>query len=238
MIPIKINDINTLIPTNWHEVTISQFIELLKADKFIKKLSILTGIDYHDIMNADDVDLDQKLLPFLDYLTKPTDYEAWKVPEYISTSVYPGARKIKVPKDLDMETFGQKITYQQMEQAEINKQRTLNPGEDMDFTTLIIPVLAVYFQPLYHEEKFNDDKVDDFMEVVAKIPCDEAWPTAFFLFRKYSALKDFMGLALNQMKRYRLINWLRKRALKSLRSLERLELSTALRQEYPGTMKK
>ena len=156
-------------PTDWAEVTLGQFIDIeTKWDRkdLLQLFAILTGVDISVLSNTRTKKILQPIAEATLFIYEPLNWNRLKRPK----SIYLHGKELKVPKNLGMELFGQKVMLLQKMQ------------ENEDDWRPIIPFgLALYFQPLY-DGKFSRDRVEVFEEKILKIPALLAYPIAFFFY--------------------------------------------------------
>src|SRR6476620_8037259 len=112
------------LPQSWEEITLAQLIAWEKESKrvkiesfqggeinFCKQLEIITGVPAITWFNCTEISVDEKLLPLLEWMQvpmNPREFEQLPIPESLTIA----GKQIEVTKDIDLKTFGQKITFQ------------------------------------------------------------------------------------------------------------------------------
>lgn len=203
MIPIKLLGISYQLPERWDEVTVRQFIGLMDRSKDIAGnpaliLSILSGIDYDVLMNADPRQIEGDILAHLTFLGNDVGLESFEKSETIEIN---GTRYV-VPTDLQNETWGQKITAQMI----INEAA----AKKMPLISIASELVAVYLQPVINGPFFDDKKmkpIADQIRNTSKI--SEVWPVAAFFLRKSikSAIQNPKPLHLNPKPKKFKLGW-------------------------------
>jgi len=167
MINFKIGKENYELPTSYAELTLGQFIRLRKSDgDVIDILSILLGIDKATLSILSDVDIDYKIIPYIEFLKEEFNVNEYLLPDYIEFKgkLYPR------PKGIGLGTFGQKISLQK---------ELANYEDDID----CFPVcLAIYMQPIVEDKLFDYERALEMVPEFEKIRLSEAFPLcSFFL---------------------------------------------------------
>lgn len=182
------------LPGSWQEITLGQMILWEQECKsglpsFTKQLEILTGIPETDWMNCTILSIDQMLMPHMDWLNEPlqeSDFTSLEVPEKVTIE----GKEYAVPKDLDLKTFGQKITFQ----SQMGENVIRNEAEEITgFKTEFFPTaIAIYLCPSQIDPedgklKWKDVTAFEFAEKVKALPLFEAWPIATFFLHRFIA---------------------------------------------------
>ena len=210
MIPLKAIHKNTEIPfsvpQSWNEITLRQFLFLKEWDKknFIKLISILCNIDYDILFNSRDIDIDNKIIPLLQWVKDPVNVKTLSLPKEITID----GKQYPVPEDIKTKTLGQKITLQLfLADAQTNNK---------DTSDCISYALAIYFQPEITGKDFNDEEAKKIIPLIEDCKMFEAYPVGtFFLtnFLKSLSAKESNSPTNPKWKRF-------KRALARWRNLE------------------
>ncbi|RKD19004.1 hypothetical protein BCY91_14095 [Pelobium manganitolerans] len=165
------------IPTNWGDLTLGQMLTIseLKEQKNykIKLLSIITGFTDDELSGATDLEQWKEIELLLSFLTETPDLKAYPLPNKIKID----NEEYKIPIDLKVETFGQKVALEELA-------KNLDP-DNVNFISLMPEALAIYFYPRITGERFNDERVEDFVEIMRTIPVKQAFPVASFFLSSY-----------------------------------------------------
>lgn len=177
MIQVKIKGKEYLIPTEWKEVTLKQYVQLVHyADRLeaARLISIFVDLPYEELVNLPCDEFTLKVVPEMDFFGKPFDPLAIKRSKTINIGNY----EIETILDPSKERFGQKIYMQQLINSAI--QRKVNHA------TLVAPVVACYYAPYIHPEKKWDERhVKEVETLVNAMTVVEAYPEADFFLRGY-----------------------------------------------------
>lgn len=175
MIKFKIEGKEYSCPTSWKDVTVKQFQELKAWDKkdFIKLLSIITGVEYSIIFKTSELDVDTKLLPFLEFLKKPLDVNNLPAVSFLTIE----GKQYDIPKNLDRYSFGQKIDATNAINDAIEKTG--------DVYNYISKVVAIYMQPIVQNRDYKTTEAVEFKSVIDKCSIVEAYTVASFFFRTF-----------------------------------------------------
>lgn len=181
MIAATINGKKVAFPASWAEVTVDQFFKIRSIDPgkeqaqvICEVLDILTGIPastWYD-MEANQVSTDT-ILGLIEFIKEPIQWEGLEVPKEVVLN----GKTCKVPKDLELKTYGQAVLFESKVLPVV-----LDKGE---LTDVLKTALAIYLQPIYTGEKFDGEKLEEMEEVVGALPIYTAFPVANFFFRKY-----------------------------------------------------
>lgn len=174
MIEVIINDFSYDVPTKWDEVTLEQWVALVKAGDAITHvdlLAIFTGLDKDVLANlpCDAVKLD--LIPEMDLLSDHLDLAKLVRPAVIRL----GGKELAPVPDPGRERYGQKVYLHQTITEAVAR------GAEM--WELIAPTIACYYAPALHPEgKWDDRHVKQVEALVYSMKITEAYPeAAFFL---------------------------------------------------------
>lgn len=170
------------LPSSWQEVTLGQSIaweaEYRKGDiHFCKQLEILTGIEESTWRNCTILSLDRMLNPYLQWTHEPMkEIDLNNVPDEVTID----GKTIAVPKNIELKTFAQYITFK-TSMAKYMKVNDTGKIESvaMEFFPLAI---AIY---LYPEKEFDDAKAMEFAEKCKQLPLVQASPLSTFFFLKF-----------------------------------------------------
>jgi len=158
------------------------FFRLHKCDSkdFIAVLSVLSGVSYSKISQARQLDIDEQLAPHIAWAREKVNWKKVKIPK----EIYFGMKTMEVPTDLEVESFGKKITLD----AKVNE--LLGQGEKgklVDLAELIPYAFSVYFCDKYYGKAFDQTMVTLFLPVVNGLPIKRVYPIGAFFLKKYSA---------------------------------------------------
>ena len=188
MIPFKAkykdSEISFGVPTSYNELTLKQLVQLNEWDKkdIIKLIAILCSIEYDVLFNSRMLDIDTQILPLLDWLKKPQNFQQLIVPKYITIA----EKHYDVPTDISVKTLGQKISLQlHLAQAQNDKKATID----------CIPfALAVYFQPEITGNDYSEDEAIKLIPEIMNCKMFEAYPAGNFFLNKFiKFLKESSG---------------------------------------------
>ena len=178
--PFKLGNLRFTVPNSWDECSTKLFFELSATDPndYLAMLSVLSGVDKRKLSNIKQFNLDQILEPHLNWMGDKID---WKN-IYRQREVILGLKKIKVPDDLDLESFGQKIV---MDGIIKECTKTDNEVTTVNFSRLIPYAFAVYFCGKYYGKDFERDLVDNMIPKVMDMPIMTVYPIGAFFLRTH-----------------------------------------------------
>lgn len=160
-------------PAGWDELTFRQFLEIRQFEPehggTPRLLEILTGIEREAWLNMH-AGIAGTLSSLLEWVDTPPNYD---VPA--PTSIKIGDKTYSVPRDLGMETFGQKITLE----SKVQKYEEAKG----DLFELMPDAMAIYFQPIVDEGPFDDRKAELLKEVFYNCRAVDVYPIASFFLR-------------------------------------------------------
>ncbi len=187
MIPFKATDsegetfmIN--VPDSWDELSFRMYHQMgLNKDKLndpITLLSILSGKDYGYIYSFPVEELYAKVSPYLEFLSTPLNIDEQKMPDEILIDDV----LVKIPKDLKVKTYGQKLMASQIVKRIYNEKVTMMAS---------LPALcAIYLSAEYYKGKFDSDKVSEFEELLWDQPAKDVYSIgSFFLTKSLQSFK-------------------------------------------------
>jgi hypothetical protein len=172
MIPFSLSkDISFELAQDYGELTFKQFFELRKPnlDK-LTIMSIVSGLDRSILEQSKDIHLDEKMLMYLTFLQNVFNPNDFVLPDTLKI----GDKVCKRPKDLASQCFGQKLALEK---------KYYELGNDLDTYPY---ALALYFQPIYFEQKYDADKVEELLPLIMECKLEEAYPIASFFLNNYS----------------------------------------------------
>lgn len=177
MITIQIKETQYNIPTKWEEVTLRQYIQLVRwGDKLnpVRLLSIVTGIKYEDISNLPCDEFSIKVMPDMEFLG--TDMNVFGLHRKKELTI--NGTTVKVIYDAGQERFGQKLYMQQVV--------TNGVENKVNHNELVAPVVANYYAPYLHPQgKWDDKHVKEVENYIYDMPMVEVYPEADFFLRGY-----------------------------------------------------
>jgi len=165
------------LPSKWEEVTVKQFIDLEGSkgtDNPTELLSILSGVPLPKIMDTKS-NLQIQIDEALNFIT--LNPPAWKELALRDKYLFKG-QFYNVPKDLELETFGQKILLQNKLNA------TDNPIQ------VIAYAIAIYMQKVI-DGRFDEKKAEGLEKEVLQMRITEVYPLAIFFFQELTKFKRF-----------------------------------------------
>ncbi len=229
MIAVTVNNKRITLKTSWDEITLADFFVIQKHSKNVYKLmEVLSSgeVTQKQWKQSREVMAHAKIIEAIQFLTQPMGWEEMEVPDYyvlgdkkfntsgsatwFSINLNPSA--YKVPKDLGEETLAQKMVLQRRISQLFN--------QDGNMEDAVPWALAVYFQPMYTGEEFDEKLAADFMEdVVMHSMAIQAYPIGFFFVKKSIGSANWRRteLAMSRPQRRR-----RQKSTKSGKSLKSL----------------
>ena len=193
MTPFSLKDKNSdtelqfNLPSSWQEITLGQMIDWENESatgpiSFCKQLEILTGIDEDTWVNCSILSLDKMLLPHLEWMKKPVNELSFAgVPDHVVID----GETIPVPKNIELKSFGQYITFK-MKMEEAIKKNDKGDFERIDINFIPLAI-AIY---LYPEHTFDDIKAAAFAIKVRELPFIQANTLSTFFFQKFLNLEN------------------------------------------------
>lgn len=176
-------------PSGWDEITFRQLVSLRQdsTGEVGRLLEILTGIERQAWMNMH-IGITGTIAGLLEWVSQKIDWYSLPVPKTIRI----GEKKYKVPFDLGLKTFGQKITLEAKVQKAMEEKR--------DLFEIMPDVMAIYFQPLVDDAPFNDERVEEIKDLFYDCPAVHVFPIAAFFLRNSNAYRNFGLTASNAEK--------------------------------------
>jgi hypothetical protein len=168
---IKHELFNLECPESWEEIKVKHFIKLESdwdGQNMVKLLSILTGIEYEKIANSTTKTAQQfaDLVQFV--INNQPDFHNLEKKKAI---VIDGV-KIKMPKSLEFETFGQMDSMKDV----------LSQGKE-NVIKNIPRIMAIYCQPSLIGE-FNENRLDEIEEKILELPILDVYAHCFFFYKR------------------------------------------------------
>lgn len=177
MITIEISNVEYNIPTQWEDITVRQYEQLiLNADAMnhVRLLSIFTGIPYDSLNNLPCDEFTLKVIPEMKFMTE--EFSPFSLPRRKKITI--GSTEVDTIQDPSKERFGQKLYMQQLTHNAI--------VNNLNHITLVAPVLSCYYAPYLHpEKKWDEYHVKTLQQVVYDMKVVEAFPEADFFLRGY-----------------------------------------------------
>lgn len=183
MIPVKIADIKTNIPTSWDEITLGQYIDLVnyKDDLgVIRLLSIVSGVSYNVLLNIDSDKFDERILDTMEFIKEPINIHDFKDSDEIKIN----GKVIKVPNP-STQTIGQKLLMQ-------SKVR-IAQGNNTMHAELVCDAVAIYLQPLIDGTEFDDSRIEEIKRIVYSLPLVDVYPVGSFFLRGWLTFLRLSG---------------------------------------------
>lgn len=205
MVKIKIKELERecTLPNKWQDITLGQFIALPKVDAdIVKILSVLTGVEYATIAKLNEFDLDDKVMPFLEFMKEPlTDAN---IPKHKTIKIK--GVDYEIPTNLQGKyTLGQKINLQ--------KRMIQAMNEDKSTINAVAYAVACYYQPIIDSAPADNDRAEELEKEILNCSVTEAYCVADFFFKKLivSQIKRQPNLVFGRIKSKWLrasINWM------------------------------
>lgn len=205
MISFKLEDKKYNMPTSWREVTVKQFFQFKSwqsGDKnFVRLLSILTGVDYDVMRKSKQLDVDDKLIPFMKWLEEPLTEK--NAPRCSTITI--DDKKYDVPKDIGNYSFEQKIELKNRMIECINK-----TGDTLECLKI---ATAIYLQPIVEQKDFSIKAAELFVDKLDDCKIVEVYAIGGFFLKKLlvSIIRNQPTSLLSQVKNKKmraLIHWM------------------------------
>ena len=185
---LKDKTIEATVPEGWHEVTLGHVLSLEQewsgdSGDMVGLLAAFTGCNYEEISNAKG-DLWEPLFQVLSFVFNAPKWDKLKKPDLVTLK----GKKIRPPKKLELEAFGQKVMAMKLISDE-KKQHISNIGN----------ILCIYLQPAY-DGIFNSTRVAELENDVRQMSALEAMPYGIFFLKRYLRSKNYgrLGLKVSQ----------------------------------------
>jgi len=175
-----------LIPSNWNELTLEQFIKIENLDwsNVLEVFSVVTGLDISIPENSKDKNLERTIWESIAFLNEVPDWSRLKAPKVFEIE----GELYTVPTDFEKMMVGQKILIGQ----------TVKDIEDL--IVKIPRVLAIIFMPQYTKDgKFDSSKIDELGGKILKSLGVESYAIAKGFFLRSNHLRKY---GLNGLKKY------------------------------------
>lgn len=175
MVNVKHNGEVFSIPTSWAEVTVGQLIDIRdNANDNIDALAILTGKQRDYWAAQTEIFKVDVLFSMINWILTPPNTAGYLKPDNLLIN----SKRYRLPSALGLHTVDQQYCFEDMLSANTSK-------NDID---LVIPSLAIYFQPLIDGSKFDRDRLPEIEKLISKCIISEAFPVAAFFLKKYEEL--------------------------------------------------
>lgn len=164
---------------SWAEVTMKEMIELSELTNEANTLdviAILTGIPKDTISNAK-VESIESIVPFLNWTNTAFDFQMLDVPKTVEIM----GVEYRVPDDLGLKSYGQKISIEQDMAKQGNALR------------MMVKILATYFQPIVLKADYDGDAAELFETNILQMKAVEAYPVATFFLLRFHASYSMKG---------------------------------------------
>jgi len=187
----KLGTVPFSVPTSWDEVTVDQFFKLSKCDPkdYIAIVAVLSGLSYKKIELCKELDIDLQLAPHIEWTKEVIAWDKLNPPREVVFNL----KVIKVSTDLELESFGQKVVYEQMLKEFItNAKGDTEDKRTADMAQIIPYGFSVYFCSKYYGKDFSKALVNTFMSTVMDLPIMTVYPIGAFFLRKYSGYGNLM----------------------------------------------
>lgn len=168
------------VPRGYDEITIGQYIDILKWDgkSLLDVVGILTGLPDEIIQNTDVHQVAQDVVKYLNWVTVPPQFMDTESEFYcefpVPDTIKIGFKQYTVPKDITLETFGQKISLQvHLKMAQ---------KDELSLAETIPMALAIYFYPIVSGKPYDEDRARELLPLIKKVNLLDAYVvSAFFL---------------------------------------------------------
>lgn len=185
-VEIKLNGDKYQFPTEASELTLKQFFELRGAKNIVDEICAVTGIDKMTIENFKNPQTLASAMTLMNVLALSIkSFKAPVLPDY----VYIGLKKIKVPKQLNLEPIGAFMSVNDI-LAEQTVKTELAKAEP-DFTDVIPRVLSHYFFiHVFPGMQYSDERAEspEYMRDIMNMRFVDAVPIGNFFFLKFPHL--------------------------------------------------
>lgn len=169
-------------PNSWEEVTLKQLLEIEECNmEPISLFSILSGVQFTILEESKDTDLEYMLYEAVAFIHKTPVWDKLKPPSKIEAA----GKVITVPKDISVLTLGQKIMFDQLLLA------------SKSLIEVIPKVLAIYFQPLFDDSKYDRERLADTEKIIVELPAIQMYSIANFFLNSRETLKKFGMIGLH-----------------------------------------
>ena len=175
------------IPEGWEECKLKHIVKLDLWDGDSSDIIGLMGcfVDLPtEVLEATHSNLWEPLFKVLAFVFNPPSWHNLKKPDKILIN----DKYVKVPKNLELESFGQKVMAMQKMVV------------DQDSIRVIPDILAIYLQPVY-DNKFSRPRIEVVKEYILECNAIDTVPIGRFFFRKLLRQKNYGLIGLNRYQR-------------------------------------
>ncbi len=174
MAQIKINNKSYHLPLSWNDITYKQYLLLQNNQSgLIGTLSILLNIANSELQTwISTKELEKQILTAISWCNNIPNLSDYDLPKMLIV----GGKEMKVPRNLDYETFGQRVFAQEL---------LTNKKLDSDNLPILV---ATYFEPLFFERAFDSNNVEGFSERILECKFFDVWRIGSFFLRKLLGL--------------------------------------------------
>lgn len=174
MIPFKCSGFEFELPARWSELTLNQFYKLKESDgSCLSVISILSNVPVQAWQGCPDIDIREKIDPYLQFLEDSFDLENYFVPDFITVS----GKRYPKPSGIGVNCAGQKWHLE-----DVWKEADKNGKSDVD---CYAQALAIYMQPVVSGKPYDADLVEKLIPEILECKLEEAWPLASFFLDSY-----------------------------------------------------
>ena len=180
---VKDKTIEATVPEGWHEVTLKHVLALEsewtgESKDMIGLLSTFTGQNFQTLENAKG-DLWEPIFQVLSFVFDAPKWEKLKRTKIVNI----GGKMVRPPKNLSLETLGQKILALNL----------ITNGND--HIKNIPDIISIYLQPAY-DTTFVSDRINDIKRLVLDMKAYEAMPYGLFFLKKLLRPRNYGRLGL------------------------------------------
>lgn len=190
---VIINGVERKIPQGWFDLNIRQYKKLKSYVRHndIIFMAAMLDVSEQEIIDCDITDLDHIVYANVSWYISQKDTIEESMSKMKHKSITVDGKVIDIPKDLKMETFGQKISAEQL----LEKAADKNPYD------IIAEIIAIYLYPKVYNKKFDYDAAIEFRDRhVYDISIIEAFPLGtFFLKRLGESLNEKLNTFLENI---------------------------------------
>ena len=199
---IQIDDTVYRLAERWDELTFGQMLKISRSDgkDVLHTIAIMMDTDYDTVFALNPDDVEEHILPLIAFLSIEMDFDNIKTPKelLIYNSDGEPVKNIKVPRDIQLGTFGQKVAFQH-----------IMYGKE-DLIERFAELVSIYLYPVFAEGKYDEQGVKDFAEqhVMYCRAMDIYALGSFFLNRWMRYLEKKVNYSVRTMSRknYRLVS--------------------------------
>lgn len=193
MIHFKTSDFDFYLPAKGGDLTLNQFLKISKSKgTWQEAASILSGVPLEAWYKSEDLELFEKIEPYLEFLTDLEDLPNYFVPDFITIK----GQLYKAPGGIGINTAGQKWHLE-----DCLKKAGEEGKQDIE---VYAEAIAIYMQPIVTGLPYDSDLVEKLIPDILECRLSEVFPLAGFFLSNYLRY-------LNGRKRNYLISQSRKR---------------------------